>query len=109
MAETIKVLAQSAPAATTLTDVYTVPASTVSVVSSIVVCNRGSAKREVRLSVAVAGASDSVEQYLAWDTPVVVGDPLVFTLGLTMGAADVLRAYVDAADISVSVFGTEVS
>lgn len=109
MAETIKPLAQSAPSATTLTDVYTVPASTSAVVSSIVVCNRGSAKREVRLSVAVGGASDSVEQYLAYDTPVLVGDPLVFTIGVTLAAADVIRAYVDAADISINVFGTEIS
>lgn len=109
MAETIKTLAQSAPSATTLTDVYTVPAATSAVISSIVVCNRGSAKREVRLSVAVAGAADSVEQYLAYDTPVLVGDPLIFTVGLTLAATDVLRAYVDAADISVGVFGTEIS
>jgi hypothetical protein len=42
MATTYKVLAQSAPAATTDTDVYTVPSATSSVISTIVIANRAS-------------------------------------------------------------------
>lgn len=109
MAESIKVLAQSSPSATTLTDVYTVPGSTSAVISSVVICNRGSAKREFRLSVAVAGAADSVEQYLFYDMAILAGESVVVTSGLTLGAADVIRGYVDAADISISVFGTEIA
>ena len=53
MAETLKVLAQSAPAATTLTDVYTTPSLTSTTVSTLTVCNRGATAATFRISVAV--------------------------------------------------------
>lgn len=43
MISTYKVLGQSAPAATTAVDLYTVPALTSTIVSTITVCNRASA------------------------------------------------------------------
>ena len=42
MPQTHKVLGQSNPAATTLTTLYTVPASTSAVVSTLVICNTAS-------------------------------------------------------------------
>lgn len=107
MAIETKVLAQAALAATTLTDVYEVPADTEAVVSSIVICNRSGTDRTFRVSVAVAGASDDPEQYLAYDTTVPANDSVPLRLGVTLGAADVVRAYGSTADLTVSVFGQE--
>ena len=42
MSDSLKVLGQIAPAATTETDLYTVPAATQTTVSSIVIANRDS-------------------------------------------------------------------
>lgn len=110
MPETLKVLGQSAPVATTLTDIYTVPASTSAVVSTLVVCNRNSSgSSRFRVSVAVSGAGDSVEQYLMWDVRIQSRNTLTFTIGLTLAAADVVRVYADDANLSFSLFGTEVS
>lgn len=107
MAQTYKVLAQAAPSATTLTDVYTVPSATIAVVSSMVVANRSASARTFRVSVAIAGAADTPAQYLAYDMAVPANDSIFLQLGITLAATDKLRAYVSAADLSINVFGVE--
>ena len=109
MAEAYKVLGQAALAATTLTDVYTVPAATAAVISTIFMANRSALPVVVRLSVAVAGAGDATKQYIYYDVPIPTNDSLAVTAGITLAATDVIRAYAASADISVSVFGTEIT
>jgi hypothetical protein len=109
MAETYKVLAQSDPTATTLTDVYTVPSSTSAVVSTVVVANRANAKRTFRLSVAIAGAVDTSQQYLIYDAELAANEVQTYTLGITLSATDKIRAYVSAQSISFNIFGTEIT
>lgn len=108
MSETLKVLGQSNPSATTLTDLYTVPSATSVVGSTLCVCNRTSTKREFRVSVAIAGASDSLEQYIFYDAPIIANDSVFVTIGITLAATDVVRVYTDAVGLSFSLFGTEV-
>jgi len=107
MAQTYKVLAQSTPPATTVTDVYTVPALTAAVVSSIIVCNRAASPRTFRISLAVNAAADTIAQYIAYDMVVPANDSIFVQIGVTLGANDVIRVYVSATDISVNVFGVE--
>ena len=109
MAEAIKVLGQSAPSVTTLTTLYTVPGATEAVCSTLVVCNRNSNNRDVRASVAIAGAADSVEQYILYDVKVKGNESLFLTIGISLAATDVVRVYTDGSDVSFSLFGTEVS
>lgn len=106
MADTYKVLSQTNPSATTLTDSYTVPASTEAVVSSITVANRSTAT-SFRISVAVAGAADSNEQYIAYDVAIAANETISFTLGITLAATDVVRVYATLATLSFNVFGVE--
>jgi hypothetical protein len=107
VAQTYKVLAQANPVATTPTDVYTVPAATTAVVSSIVVANRAGTARTFRISVRVAGAGADNKQYLAYDMTVPPNDSVFLQLGLTLGAADVVTAYVSVQDLAINVFGVE--
>lgn len=109
MADTLKVLGQASLAATTLTDLYTVPAATGTTISSVVLCNRSATPTTFRLSVAQAGAADAVAQYLYYDVPLAGNDTYVATIGITLAATDKIRAYVGAATVSVTVFGVEVS
>ncbi len=109
MAEAIKVLGQSAPAATTNTNVYTVPAATEAVISTIVLANRAGTAGTFRIAVRPNGASISDEHYLAYDVPLAANDSTTLTLGITMDAADVLTVQCSSADMSVNVFGTEIS
>lgn len=108
MAETYKVLGQSNPAATTLTDAYTVPASTSAVVSSIVVANRGAAT-SYRLSVAINGAADSNEQYIAYDRAIGANEVHTFVLGIGLGDTDKVRVYATLATLSFNIFGVEIT
>lgn len=109
MASTLKVLGQSNPVAATLTDAYTVPASTSTVISSITVCNRSATATTYRVSVAVNGAADSDKQYIAYDTDVEGNQTQTITLGPTLGEADVVRVYATLATLSFNIFGSEVS
>lgn len=109
MAETRKVLGQSDPSAATLTDLYTVPAATQAVVSTVTVANRDPTATTFRLSVAVAGAANANNQYYAYDVPIAGNESFTFTLGLTLGAADVLRCYATLATLSFQAFGVELT
>lgn len=109
MANTYKVLAQSAPVAATLTAAYTVPAATSAIVSSIVVCNNAITATSFKVSVAVAGAGDTAKQYLYTNVDIAGKDTFVFTGGLTLATTDVLRVYATLATVVFNVFGTEIT
>jgi len=107
--EALKVLGQANPTATTLTDLYTVPASTSTTASTLAICNRTGSSVNVRVSVAVAGVADAPEQYLLYDFKVLKNDAVFMTLGITLAATDVVRVYTDTSGVSFSLFGVELS
>lgn len=109
MAQTLKVLAQSKPAATTLTDAYTGPASTSTTISSIVITNQSATATSFRVSVSVAGAADTTAQYLYYDVPIGGNDTFVSTIGITLAATDVVRVYATLATLSFNIFGVQVT
>ncbi len=109
MAEELKVLDQTAPSAATLTDGYTVPASTSVVISTIMVANRSATPTSFRVSVAIGGAGDSVEQYIYYDVVIKKNDTFAATLGITLAATDVVRVYATLATLSFSLFGSEIT
>jgi glucose-6-phosphate dehydrogenase assembly protein OpcA len=109
MPTTYKVLGQSNPAATTATTLYTVPSATQAVVSTIVVANLDSASATFRIAVRVAGATLANSQYVAYNITVGASDSTTITLGLTLGAADVVTVYASTANVTFSAFGSEIS
>jgi len=109
MAITYKVLAQSAPSATTNTDVYTVGAGKQATVSTITVCNRSTTIATYRIAIRVAGSALSNEEYIAYDAPIGSNDSVTWTIGVTLGAADVVTVYASTANLSVNIFGAEIA
>ena len=109
MTVTSKVLGQSKPSAATLTDAYTVPASTATTVSTIVASNQSATATSFRVSVAVAGAADTAAQYLYYDIVIPGNDTFAATLGITLAATDVVRVYNTLATLSFNIFGVEVT
>lgn len=109
MPETYKVLGQSNPTATTETTLYVVPASTSTVVSSFVVCNRGASIPAFRMSIAVTGVTTEAKQYLYYDVPVQPYESLSVVLGLTLAATDKVQVYSSHTDLSFNLFGTEIT
>jgi hypothetical protein len=109
MAITYKVLGQSAPSATTNTDVYTVGSGKQATVSTITVCNRSTTIATYRIAIRVAGSALSNEEYIAYDAPIGSNDSVTWTIGVTLGAADVVTVYASTANLSVNIFGAEIA
>lgn len=107
MAQTYKTLGQLNPGATTLTALYTVPAATSAVASTLVVCNQAASAGSFRVSVAVAGAADNAKQYLCYDVAIAANTTYTFTLGITLATTDVVRVYASSASQSFNLFGVE--
>jgi hypothetical protein len=102
-----KVLGQSAPGATTPTDLYTVPASKFTVSSSLFVCNRSNASATFRVSVAVGGGATGDKDYLFYDTALGAYETMTAMMGLTLATTDVVRVYASSASLSFNLMGEE--
>jgi hypothetical protein len=108
MATTYKVLGQVVPLATTATDLYTVPAGTSTVCSTLAVCARG-ATSSFRIAIRPAGATLADKHYIVYDNWVDAKDSVFLTLGLTLAATDVVTVYSDQATNTFSLFGSEIT
>ena len=109
MAYSYKVLAQSAPSATTNTNVYTVPAGTQAIVSSITVANRSASGTTFRIAIRPAGATLANQHYIAYDVTLAPNDTTILTIGITLAATDVVTVYASTANLSFNIFGSEIS
>jgi len=109
LANAYKVLGQSAPSATTDTDVYTVPSSTEAVVSTIIIANRAATAGTFKLAIRPDGAAIANVHYIAFDVPLAANDSTTLTLGITLDAADVITANCSSADMTINIFGTEIT
>jgi hypothetical protein len=109
MAITYKVLAQSAPSATTNTDVYTVGAGKQAIISTITICNRSAGGASYRIALRPDGATIADEHYIAYDVALAANDTTALTLGITCDASDVVTVYASTADLTFSLFGSEVA
>jgi len=104
-----KVLGQVNPSATTATTLYTVPSATQAIVSTVTVCNQSATAGTYRISARVAAAADDAKQYIAYDVSLSGNSTDTITLGITLGATDVLTVYASTSNFSFSAFGTELS
>jgi hypothetical protein len=109
MANAYKVLGQTGDASANDVSLYTVPASTETVVSTIVVCNRETSANTFRIAVKPDGATLANEHYLAYDTNIDASDSITLTLGITLGDTDVISVGASDANVSFSAFGTEIT
>lgn len=104
-----KILGQIAPSATTETTLYTVPAATETIVSTIVVANRSSSDATFRISISADGAATANKDYIAYDLSCGGNGINAFTFGLTANATDVIRVYASSANLSFSAYGSEIA
>jgi hypothetical protein len=109
MATVYKVLGQSSPSATTETALYTVPAATSAVASSVIVCNRSAVLSTFRISIAIGGAATTNKDYIYYDLPIGANDTFIATIGVTLAATDEVRVYSSNTNLSFSLYGSEIS
>ncbi len=108
MATTYKVLGQVHPSAATDTTLYTVPSATSAVCSTIAVCNLG-VSTTYRIAVRPAGATLADKHYIVYEAAINQYDSVMFTLGVTLAATDVVTVRAATADVSFNLFGSEVT
>lgn len=109
MPQTHKILGQ-ATAGTTATTLYTVPASTQAVCSSLVVANLSTASTATyRISARPAGASQTNAMYLAFDASLPAADSTILTLGMTLTATDVVTVFASNSSVAFNLFGVEIT
>ncbi len=107
MTAVYKVLGQSSPSAATNTDLYTVPAVTSTIVSTLVVANRSATASTYRVAVRPAGAAIANQHYISYDVTVGGNGVVTMTLGLTLATTDVITVYTANATLSFSAYGVE--
>jgi hypothetical protein len=108
MATAYKVLGQSNPSAASDTTLYTVPGSTSTVVSTIVVANLGTSGT-YRIAIRPAGASIANEHYIAYEGALNANDSITWTLGVTLAATDVITVRASNTSFAFNAFGSEIS
>jgi hypothetical protein len=103
-----QIAAASAVAATEA--VYTVGTATgtQAVVSTITVCNRGTASTTYRIAIRPDGTAVANQQYIAYDATIAGNDTVALTLGLTMDKSDVIGVYAGNANLTFNAFGCEI-
>lgn len=111
MATAYKVLGRKQAAATTEEALYTVPAATEAVVSTITVANLTASDKTYRIAVKpTSGTTLANEHYVAYDITVGASDTTALTLGLALAAGNSISVYASAAtSVVFAAFGTEIS
>jgi hypothetical protein len=104
-----RVLGQANPTANTMTTLYTVPAATSTIISTIAICNQSASATAFSIAVQPRGAGIFANSYVNYNTPLPGNDTITLTLGMTLGNTDVLSANVYSNTVSINVFGSEIS
>lgn len=109
MATTYKVLGQSAPSATTATTLYTTPGLTSAVASTLAICNQGATSATYRVAVRPAGATLANQHYIVYDATLPANSSDFLTIGVTLATTDVMTIYASTANLSFTLFGSELT
>lgn len=109
MAEAFKISQAAITVANTEQSLYVVPGSTNSVMSSIVICNRGSNKATYRWAIVPSGGAAGAANWQEYDAEVDGNTSEFRTLGCTLPTAAEVRIQADTTDVSFSIFYVEVT
>ena len=87
---------------------YTSPAATQTVVSSLVVANRSLTNSTFLIAAVPSGSTLSNEHWLAFQVPISGSDSTALTLGITLGAGDQVQVS-GLTTGSFNLFGSQIS
>jgi hypothetical protein len=105
-----KVLGQVAPANTSNANLYTVPAATSTVASTLRVANLTATAATFSIYVRVAGAAASAANTVAKDVTLAPNSIFSATEGMTLAATDVITVQSATANaLAFHLFGSEIS
>lgn len=112
MPTSYKRLGNSAPNATTYTQLYQVPASAAAIISSLVIVNRGAQTAQYRIVQVDSGTtitSPGNADFIAFDVTIQPNDSTALTLGMTMDSQQKLGVYSSTSNLTFVAYGSEVT
>ena len=110
MAIAYKILGQAHPATTAETNVYTVPAATETIVSTLTITNVTGTAANARVWARINGAATAHLNAIIFDAPIAANTTAAFTLGLTLDATDIISVRSSTGNtLTFQVFGSEIS
>lgn len=110
MPQNFRVLGQVNPAVQTYTTLYTVPAATQAVISTISICNANtSANANYTIAIRPAGEAIAARHFLTSNNVVGALDTIMLTVGLTLGNTDIVTVWTTNPNISFGLYGSEIT
>jgi hypothetical protein len=102
-----KILGQSAPAAATVTTLYTCGSTGGAVVSSLTICNTGTTGLAVNVSAVSDASADAPSQAVYRNLVVAPSDTFVSTIGMALATGGRITVSTTLPTASFTLFGTE--
>ena len=93
----------------TYATLYTTPAATQAVISSIVITNQSSSAVTVRIGLDTTAGTPDASEWLVYDAAIAGNDTVALTLGVTMPASNFIRVSSSANTCNFSAFLSEIS
>jgi hypothetical protein len=88
---------------------YTTPASTEAVISSLVICNQSSSSITIRVGLDTTEGTPGQDEFLIYDAAVAGNDTVALSLGIALDAGKYVRVSSSADTCSFSAFVSEIS
>lgn len=93
----------------TYATLYTTPAATQAVISSLVITNQSSSAITVRIGMDATAGTPGASEWLVYDAAIAGNDTVSLTLGITMDAEKFVRVSSSADTCNFSAFLSEIS
>jgi hypothetical protein len=93
----------------TYATLYTTPASTEAVISSLVICNQSSSSITIRVGLDTTEGTPGQDEFLIYDAAVAGNDTVALSLGIALDAEKYVRVSSSADTCSFSAFVSEIS
>jgi hypothetical protein len=110
MPELPMILGQSTPGAAANTALYTVPAATYAIVSSLIIADRGvGTLAYIRVAIRPGGAGLANQHYIVYDKPLPYSGMYEFTSGISLGPGDVITVRNSLANAVFGAYGMQIT
>jgi hypothetical protein len=104
-----KILGQACPANTANVTLYTVPANTNTIISTLSVCNMSINNKTYNVAAVPSGETIEKKHMIAANGAIAAYDSIALTIGMTLGANDsIIVSSYDKDNIAFTIFGTEI-
>lgn len=100
---------QGTTAVSTYGTLYTVPAATTAVLSTIAICNTAGASATYRIGFATSAIEPSAADWLVYGGTVPANDTVFLTIGVTLNTGTLIRVSSSANTISFQAFISEIT